>query len=356
MTNNDVRPTGFIDTLDSTTYEKTKLSGVHTPSGYTFFDNSTLESARTCLRYFYFKHIRKFNPLGYRPPLVFGSSWHAAMDYFWPAASRGEKKTTLLDGAFSEFLKIWQASNMIELDEMDLYPRTPTKALELLDAYYNAYGEDLKRYKILNVERPFIIPLTDDSQKLMYIGKIDKETEEERSGDINGWDHKTASILGEMWKNNFAPNSQMDGYFHAERMEYGQRFRGMYIDGIQVHKTKIDFARLPLICQTTQVERWLWETLEWIADIQANELALLEYRESNKHLDFLPAFKCNTKNCSNQYGKPCIYRDLCVYQNNPEDYEIRSEYFEENLWQPFEITEKNTKDGMVFSVESSEGE
>jgi len=356
MNNSDVKPSALIETLDLESYEKTLLSGVITPSGYTFFDNSTLESARTCLRYYYFKHIRKFDPLGIRPPLIFGGAWHSSMDTLWPLCSNGEKKALVLEAAFEAFLSFWKNTRITELDELDLYPRTPTKAFELLGEYYNRYGEDLQRYKILAVERPFIIPLTNDDQKLLYIGKIDKETEEERTEDVMAWDHKTGAILGSLWQAGFSPNSQMDGYHHAERMNYGNKFHSICIDGVQVHKTKVDFSRLWLARQTAQIESWLWETLEKIAEIQYNETLLLSYRNSGKKLNFLPAFPKNCKMCSNQYGKPCIYRDLCVYQNNPEDYEIVEEYYEENLWKPFLITEKPTKEGMMFNVESSEGE
>lgn len=356
MKNSDISPLIFTETINSSEYEKTKLSGVRTDSGFVFYDNSTLEAMRTCPRYFYFKHIRKFDPLGIRVPLIFGSSWHSAMDYYWPNAAKGkESKEQLLEGSFNNFLKIWNASEVTSLLEMDIYPRTPTKALEVLKAYDKLYGEDLKRYKVLNVERPFIIPLTNDEQKLMYIGKIDKEIEDERAEEVIGIDHKTTGLIGQMWENSFSPNSQFDGYHHAERMHYGSAFKQIWIDGVQIHKTKIDFRRLPLMRQVSQVERWLWETLEWIAEIQYNEDLLLEYRKSNKKLNFLPAFKCNTKSCSNQYGKPCIYRDLCVYQNNPEDYEISSD-FQESLWQPFEITEVSKKGEMTFRVENFEGE
>jgi hypothetical protein len=355
MTNSDIKPLSLVETIDSLTYNKTKLSGVRTSSGYTFFDNSTLDAFRTCPRYYYFKHIRRFNPLGLRPPLIFGSSWHSAMDFFWPAATKGVNKKEIIEGSLSNFMNFWNASGITELEELDLYPRTPTRALEVLISYYDRYGEDFKRFRILDVEKPFIIPLTSDEQKLMYIGKIDKVTEEERIEDICIWDHKTASLLGSMWTNGFAPNSQMDGYHHAGKMLYGRKFSTIVIDGVQIHKTKIDFQRLPICRQTTQIERWLWETLEWIEEIRYNEELLLSYRDSPEHLEFLPAFKCNTKMCANQYGKSCIYRDLCTFQNNPEDHEI-TECYEEDLWQPFKIEEVTTKDGMTFKVESSEGE
>ena len=358
MKNSDVTPLSFIELPDSNTYEKPKLSGLRTPSGYTFFDNSTLEAARTCLRYYYFKHIRKFNPIGLRPPLIFGSSWHTAMDFFWPAASKGEKKEYIIEGSFSSFMEFWNESKISEvMDDIDLYPRTPTKAHEVLIAYYNQYGEDLKRYEILSVERPFIIPLTDDSQKLMYIGKLDKVTREIRTEETNIWDHKTASLLGQMWVNTFSPNSQMDGYHHSGKMEFGKSFNNIYIDGVQIHKTKKpEFQRLIISRDISRIEAWLWETLEKISEIQYNEELLLSYREGGKHLNFLPAFPKNCKMCANQYGKPCVYRDICVYQNNPEDMEMNSEYFEEDLWSPFKIEEKNTKDGMTFVIDSQEGE
>jgi len=358
MNNFSLKPLSTVEVISSLEYERPKISGLTTPSGYVFFDNSTLDIARTCLRKYYFQKIRGWNVDGPAAPLIFGSSWHSAMDFLWPACSKGEKKSFVIDGAFSSFLETWNASeygNYSDLDLLDLYPRTPTRALEMLEAYYKEYGESFKKYKILSIERPFIIPLTDDSSKLMYIGKLDKEIEDERTEEVTICDHKTSSFLETQWINTFSPSDQFDGYHHAGKMHWGRKFTSIMVDGAQVHKTKISFKRLPLMRQTSQIESWLWETLETISEIQYNEELLLNYRNSGKHLEFLPAFKGNHKVCAYQYGKPCPFRDLCIYQNNPEDHDI-SDGFKNDIWNPFLIEEKITKEGMEFNVVVKDGE
>lgn len=358
LTNNDVKPIDMTDIVLSSEYESTTLSGIRTKSGYIFYDNSTLNDFRVCPRKGYFKHIRKFAPSGIAMPLIFGGAWHSAMDVLWPLSSKGIKKNQVIEESFEAFLKFWANTEASKLDEFtlnDLYfPRVPTKALELLSFYFDEYGESLLDYEIATIELPFIVPLTNDETKLMYIGRIDKDVMY-KGGPHEFFDHKTGSALETMWTNSFSPNDQFDGYFHAGKMLYGNSFHSITVDGIQVHKTKKAVKRLPLLLQIPQVEGWLWETLEQIGEIEYNEKLLLEYRESGKHQNFLPAFPKNCTACANQYGKPCPYRDLCVYQNNPEDHEMM-DAFEPSTWVPFQIEEKQTKDGMIFNVDIKEGD
>lgn len=47
------------------------------------YDNTRVSSHRSCPRAFYFRHVRHLRPEGTSRALIFGSSWHAAMDVVW---------------------------------------------------------------------------------------------------------------------------------------------------------------------------------------------------------------------------------------------------------------------------------
>lgn len=365
MLNSDVSPlapVGTVSDQDVFLLDSDPLSGIITPSGYRFFDNSTLTEARVCLRRFYFKAVRHIDTEGQKPSLEFGSSWHSSMDQLWSDCcsfngrilANSLSPQEVIKRANDAFRKRWNESSMPEREEFDLYPRTPGRAAEMLIEYYSRYGEQLGTFNLLEVERPFIIPLTDDSQKLMYIGKLDKVTESFNTGEITPWDHKTAANFGKTWVESFSPNSQFDGYHHAGKMLWGPDFNTIYIDGAVVQKTKIDFMRIPLMRQQNQIEAWLWETLDLISLIQYHEAQLHEVREQmrqGRHYNFLPAFPKNTCSCTSFYGC-CPYLQLCQFQNNPEEHEIQDGFCESH-WKPFEIEENS--DG-TFKVQIKEGE
>jgi hypothetical protein len=52
------------------------------------YDNTRLQSFRTCARAFYFRHCRDLTTADTRLPLVFGSCWHEAMDIVWKELAR----------------------------------------------------------------------------------------------------------------------------------------------------------------------------------------------------------------------------------------------------------------------------
>jgi hypothetical protein len=323
--------------------------GILTSSGYHFYDNSTLNEFRVCFRRGYFSKLRNFEPLGVRKGLLFGTCWHAAMDVVWGRAKElGDE--ALLREAFSAFKAAWELTPLAQMDDFDLFPRTPGRAAEMLLEYVNRFGEDIRRKQVLAIESPFIVPLTDTEEKLMYIGKLDKIVRD--ADGVRFWDHKSAANFGNAWIESFSPNSQMDGYSHAGHMTYGTEFQGCMIDGALVQKSKIDFKRIPVSRIPAQLDAWLYETLYLIQEIQYHENLLAEYRAANNRDNCLRCFPKNTSRCTEYFGV-CPYLELCKFQDNPDLYPIQELSFQEHKWQPFDIFETSSGE---FKVEVKEGE
>lgn len=315
------------------------LSGMVTQNkGIRFFDNSTLENMRVCPRKFYFSQIRHFQPAGLRMPLIFGSSIHSALDFIWENISKYQRKE-LLQGAMVNFLEVWKAEGADQADELDIFPRTPSKALEILEGYLERYKGDLQRIELIGIEQPFIVPLSLDDETVFYIGKLDKIYKDAYG--IHILDHKTASTISTTWINSFSPNGQVDGYLHAGYTTFGSEFSGVMIDGLLVTKTvnpKGDkYLRIPINRQPSQLDAWNWEVSDLIDMIELNEERLIEYRESGCKQNFLPAFPKCTTSCTQYYGT-CPYLDLCKYWDDPEKHECPPNMVEKK-WQPFEILE-----------------
>lgn len=333
MKDSDLNPALAITTVDAASTQL-KLSGMSTPSGKRFFDNSMLDVMRVCPRKYYFRHIRHWETKGTKVPLIFGSAWHSAMDFVWSGV-QGNNDHQLLAGAMTAFMKEWNRGGFDSAMDFDLFPRTPARALDMLTEYIKTYRGFLERIQLLEVETSFIVPLTLDDANIFYIGKWDKVFRD-RLG-ITIADHKTASSMQQSWLNSFSPNGQMDGYLHAGHATYGDEMHAVLIDGALVSKTKIDFQRIPLQRQESQLNAWAWEVTDLIDMIELNEERLLEYRASEKRLDYLPAFPKCTTSCTQYYGT-CPYHDLCKYFDNPEHKSI-PDHMQDAVWVPFNITE-----------------
>jgi len=316
---------------------KDHLSGLTTIGGNRFYDNSMLDTMRVCPRRFYFRHIKHWELDGVRAALIFGSSWHSGMDYLW------QNPSCKIDEAFDAFMKIWNASDLRDADVFDLYPRSPQRAKDMLIKYQERYGNWLaNNIELLSVEKPFIVPLSEDKQNLFYVGKLDKQYREYRF--IYTCDHKTSSSFSTTWLNSWSPNGQVDGYLFAGHMEYGSEFKGVVIDGALVQKTSIDFKKIPVERQIDMLDNWKWEVLDLIEQIWYYETLLVQYRKAIEigqvHSPFLATYPKCTTSCTSYYGA-CPYLDLCKFIPNPEIYkdEEPPAGFIKSTWKPFEVDE-----------------
>ena len=60
-----------------------RAKGLKIKRGFRLFDNTRLQSFRGCNRAYYYRHYRDLISIGDRRALLFGSSWHEAMDVVW---------------------------------------------------------------------------------------------------------------------------------------------------------------------------------------------------------------------------------------------------------------------------------
>ena len=292
-----------------------------------FYDNTRLSSYKSCPRLYYLRHEMDWATEGMSPPLIFGLSWHSAMDRAWEELGGGSDLSDeeVANLAYGAFLDCWTSEGY--LDPMDmateeaekLLPRHPSVALEMLYEYVAQRRVFLSNVEVLAIEKPFAVPLNPEDASLFYVGRFDKVFRHD-----GGF---RASFV-----DSFSPNSQVDGYLHAAHMEYGDKVRGVWIDAALVHKTVHDrFQFIPIERQFAQLDSWLWETRQWIAQLEGNQQAADDYSETDK---YLPAFPKNTNSCMNYAG--CPYAIICKAWPNPMGRNIPSG-FEVNPWSPFHV-------------------
>lgn len=127
-----------------------------------YLDNTMVKDYKECPRRYFLRHIKKWRRQGTAAPLVFGLSWHAAMDALWSNYGKMEDPD-LLALAADAFDQCWLEQGMpveMSLDEIErLSPRTPMVAREMLAGYLEVRRPVLQSMALISCEQPFAVPL-----------------------------------------------------------------------------------------------------------------------------------------------------------------------------------------------------
>lgn len=314
------------------------------------YDNTRISDFRRCPRFYFFRHVMHWKLSSVSElALIFGGGWHAGMDELWRGVAAAEPEIDVLNSAYDAFVSYWVEHGMDHPSEIDLErgkelsPRTPMIAREMLGAYYTKRVSAIRELQILEVERPFAVPLSPTDETLFYVGRIDKVVSPSR-GAIRGIEHKTTTSMrlggqrrddhriSGAFLDSFSPNSQVDGYCYALHLLYPDKRSDVWVDASLVHAKGEDFQFIPIDRRMAQLDSWLYETHRWIEDIEREKLRLRECSEADT---FMAAFPKNTNSCFD-FNRPCPYLDLCKARPNPLSYGEAPPGYKEEPWDPLE--------------------
>lgn len=315
-----------------------------------YYDNTRLDDARTCERYYYFRHIRNWRKEGISVDLVFGLAWHDAMDIVWGLAQSSKSDKEITEIAFNKFISTWKSEGLQfpippEVEQEGKYKaKTPGIALEMIFNYIIQRRGRLNKMRLLSIERPFAVFIDPDNKSIMYIGRIDKEFELEDG--VYAGEHKTTGLyrkegnFSQDWIDLFSISPQVGGYNHKLHMDYGDRGKATWIDAALVHKDIHDaFKFIPVERRLQDMDSWQFDVLTLIKRIEEQTRVLNNLRASQPGAS-MRAFPKNTKGCF-QYMKLCPYFDICRFWGNPEKIEKVPDGFIEEKWEPFNILNIN---------------
>lgn len=310
-----------------------------------YYDNTRISTYRRCGREYYFRMVRHWRPDGIALPLTFGLAWHEAMDVIWGLAASDKSDEKLREMAHTAFMETWIDQGLppeLSMDQEEaLTPRTPGVALSMIANYIKERRSRLRGFSIIDIERPFAVPIYATRDDIFYVGRRDKVFALQDKSIIIG-EHKTTSLYAKKggfrqeFMDSFSPNSQIDGYLHSGHMEYGNRVAGVWIDAALVHKNVHDaFKFIPIDRSISLLDAWLVETRRWIDRIQGDMWVLNDPVRSQS---VMAAFPKNTDSCY-RYNKACPYIDLCRAKSNPNEITETPEGFVEDPWSPFDVLE-----------------
>lgn len=255
--------------------------------------------------------------------LTFGSSIHKALEHWYqlPVSSRLLTSKSDLEQAEQlsfrhgleqdyglsplESLRQFMINSHNLMGLADTDKRSVVNGVKILLAYFKHYANDalvvVRDDKGPLIERKFSYPLLrSDSLDIDYFGTIDVVLRNEQTGLILVTDHKTTASLGQQFYSRLKPNHQYTGYILGAREILGLDTNLFMVNGIQVAKTKHEFAR-----QVTE------RTEE---DFQELRFAVYQAAHMYMYAKQMNVWPQNAPNPCSNYGS-CSYIDVCSVPN-----------------------------------------
>jgi len=319
-----------------------------------FLDNSRISAYKACPMRYMIRHKLGWTTIGTKPALGFGGAWHKGMESILTSfkilrdsgGTPGSNfKTSVLERAKIEFMNEWHLREMPDPNDLTnaekLFPRVPGVAFELMGYFLDVKYDWLMDVKVLEIERPFIVPLFEtDDHRVFLIGRRDAVIQD--SDGIWAVEHKTTSLKAAKDKcvngnffqykflNKWGMDAQISSYTYSLKMDYGKAAKGVYVIGYLVHKDIMSilpsygsenmFKTIPQFKSDEMLGDWFNSTVYWVK-------SLLESRQTN----FYPR---NESSCEHQYGS-CEFKPICSMIAEPEKLATIPMDYKEEFWQPF---------------------
>lgn len=227
---------------------------------------SSLDLIQTCLRKSYYVLDQQLVKDEEAPALSFGTAIHKALEYWYtlPVSERElpskykehaeligfghpipEAETVGALGAIKRFYEAGRIG-LANTDATD--KRSLANGIKILIAYFKHYANDgLEVYSDKDgpcIERKISFTIYDSPElKIDYFGTIDVILQNKETGIVMVADHKTTHALGSEFYQRCKPNFQYCGYVMAAQQVLGLSTDKFMVNGIQVVKTKQEFAR-----------------------------------------------------------------------------------------------------------------
>lgn len=303
--------------------EKKRMMEISTlPDGRTLvaINFSSLSVINECMRKAQYSLLNGYRSEDEAEALTFGKGIHKALEHWYslppqhrqltdvesdmadtligsPLSAPSEPYETALD-SINAFIVEAQAVRWLGNEDK----RSLHNGIKILKAYFKHYADDgmeIHRDEkgVPYIERQCEFELySDDKKVIRFHGQIDLILRNTITGAILPGDHKTTAQLGSAFYNRIKPNHQYTGYLLAARECLGIESSQFLVNGIQVAKTKCEFAR-----QITDRNEEDFAELR-VAMVDAVE-RVLKAKETG-------LFPQNTNSCSS-WGA-CQFQEICA--------------------------------------------
>jgi len=299
-------------------------------------DSSKIQTFMDCPRKYLFRYILGWTKEAPNLHLVFGESWHQAIEHIIKSGFTNES----VGSAFGIFLNEYR-KYFSETFDGDHRPKSPDDALFALQYYRNMYEHETDERELLYTEVAGTVPV-DESRVLHF--RIDAIFKTKHGILIQ--EHKTASKRSSTWVDQWFLKIQTGTYTHvAHCMFPDDTVAGLEINGMIFYKAEIpkhgkqESIRIPVNRSKEMMAVWLWNVKHWLNQIEWN---MEELKKSTENDDVLSCFPMNTESCTKYYG--CEYLPYCQIWSNPLTHSDESPPgFKVERWDPSERQETANK-------------
>ena len=313
-------------------------------------DNSSLERFTTCARAAEYYLVYSKETAHLRAALGFGKAIHSALEL--RGLVEGDSSPEVL--AAIEQRQIEVIINHFENHFVpDTEFRTCERAIQVIQKYNKQYGHELFTFeRDANgnpyVEVPFTIPLgdlavaseipypkrqlvvdaTEDTNftisvlHIVWTGRIDALIRQD--GQLWVMDHKTSSIMGQGFFDDFHLNNATLGYCWAAQKIVGEPVVGLLMNAIGVRAPSKtgnmnQFERQRYLYTPDRISEWELNTQALVADFVSNLIR--------------GYFPMETKWCIGKYGK-CEYWDTCTLPKHQRTMDLFGSSYQDVTWSP----------------------
>lgn len=288
--------------------------------------NSLAKDWRACRRKFYLHYMARLEPKRLSIPFLVGSAFHKGIERFYQGQSPDEFIPEVIKTIEDKAKK---AVFLTPEDEENVMMQTSI-VTGMLKGYTKIYATDLKKWKIVETEFEFSVPIKEG--ELEYVGQIDLVVEIDKKL----WlvEHKTAGRLDKNYIDRLALDTQITGYAIGAAKKLGRPIVGVIynvakkpqlrqkksespaelatrIEEDYLARPEFYFYREQLFRDVGAVAEYKAEIAELAADIQDVTADLKERGDAA-----LPRFYRNTDACTAR-GQ-CAYMAICTKGWNDE--------------------------------------
>lgn len=276
-----------------------------------YINASSVDVIQSCLRKSHYLIERNLKRSGDESEAqLFGSAIHAGLAVFYGCDPGSRVLSDVLDAFMAYESRLQGAAGT---------KRSVENGRKILEEYFKIYAADpWVSYVDASgpfVERSFEVPFGRvGNTRVVAFGAIDAILKNTETGELVVCDHKTTSTLGSQFYQQVKPRTQFGLYSWAARA-MGIPTKSVMMNGIQVAKTKTEFARV-------------------FADYgpeEDNELRLTIYDAATKYMSAVGSqiFPMSTSQCSSWGG--CQYHEICSAKAAQREYVIQSIYGVQNV-------------------------
>lgn len=290
-----------------------------------FIDASTLEKYTTCRRSYEYYGLHKRRLAGERPALIFGQALHKALELHYRGADVLDV-VQAIHSVFRESGPIPEGDHRTAAFCQDVFlAYTANYPVEPFDVLTDAAtGQPL-------VESPFSLPLglvTYQGRpiQVVWTGRLDLIVKfRELPAPPFHLDHKTTSIMGEKYFDEYMNEQAQIGYAWATKKMLGlERPEGFMINAICSRPpTKTgkgtEFRRQRFFLDNDRLDEWEENTLEQVQGL---------VRDAERGV-----FPMHMKWCVGKYGK-CSYFDVCSLPRDERIGFLHSTLYTDVTWSP----------------------